>query len=156
MRKPLKLDAVRRRDLRKVKEVRRGMPSMLPENPSHLEASTMRPGDQVQATIDFDESRIVTAEEATVQFSGEVAEDESGTIVVLSRCSITTPAGAPFEDDAVVHIGGSLARDLAARKSCLSGRAFRLHGRLTLRSDGRGSYDLTAFSGTSPRGTASY
>lgn len=156
MRKPMRLDAIRRRDLRKAKDVRRGMPSMLPENPSHLDASTMAPGDEVQATVDFDQSRIISGDEAAIQFSGDVAEDESGTIVVLSRCSITTPAGAAFDDDAVVHIGGSLARDLAARKSCLSGRAFRLHGRLTLRSDGRGSYDLTAFSGTSPRGGASY
>jgi len=151
MRRPVRLDALRRQNLRKSMDVRKGMPSMLPENPAHSDPSTMRAGDGVQGTVTFDVQRVVTAEEAALQFSGDVGEDGSGLIVVLSECTIETPGGMPFDRGAVVRIGGPLARDLAARSRCLSQRAFLIHGRLVMRSDGPGSYDLAAFSGTSPR-----
>lgn len=151
MKRPQRLDAIRRINQRKATDIRRGMPSMLPENPAHASPSTMRTGDSIQGTVSFDEQRVLTPEEARQQFAGEIGIDQSGVIVVLSRCTITTPAGAPFDEDAVVHIGGELARDLATRSRCLSQRAFVIHGRIIRRSDDVGSYDLAGFSGTSPR-----
>ena len=151
MKRQRDLQAIRHINARKAADIRRGMPSMLPENPAHASPSTMRAGDSIQGTVSFDEQHVLTPEEAREQFAAKVGVDQSGVIVVLSRCTITTPAGAPFDEDAVVHIGGELARDLATRSRCLSQCAFVIHGRIIRRSDGIGSYDLAGFSGTSPR-----
>jgi hypothetical protein len=145
------LQAIRRINARKAVDIRRGMPSMLPENPAHASPSTMRAGDAIQGTVSFDEHRVLTREQAAREFASQDGVYQTGMIVVLSRCTITTPTGAPFESEADVYIGGSTARDLVLRDPCLSKRAFVIHGRIMRRSDGARSYDLAGFSGTSPR-----
>lgn len=140
------LDALRRRNARKAADVRRGMPPARP---------TLPDDGSVRAVVEYGAHRIVRAEDAAREFAGERhAEDEQGTIVVLSGCVLRGDDGIAFERDAVVHLGGHLAHDLSIRSQCLQKKAFLLHGAVAKRSDRPRSYDLVAFSGTSPRPVA--